>query len=387
MKSNWMPVIFFFILVLGIFAAGCVGPDYVQKTDIVVVKLSPDGNVEWSKILDSGDTRDEASSVFEGKDGGIFIGGAGWRGRPWLIKISESGEMLWDKTFAYGYSDYVYTINQTRDDGIIIATLGGEVFLLTQKGNTVWNESVGFQDIHIIEPTPEGNFIIAGEALAKLDKYGNITGSQAFPNFTKVYPVIEMNDRKGYLVHAYSTQKNNYALRLDRNGTIRTTTPLDTLPNSTKGCTTPSGECYFMIYEDRAPPIVYFNQEYNQTMTRIGKLTPSVIFFDREGAVTGKHLLNNASPIVTGTQDGGYFSAGFGSRGQYVDFVLGSVPEGTGMAVKLNPDGTIAWEKHISNVRLSAVKSVIQTSDGGYVVAGDIEKGLDKPGLIELFFR
>lgn len=54
-KRASQPGILYLIAVVCILVtAGCTGKDYIENTDIEVVKFTPDEEVEWSKVPDSG---------------------------------------------------------------------------------------------------------------------------------------------------------------------------------------------------------------------------------------------------------------------------------------------------------------------------------------------
>ncbi|MEO0180581.1 MAG: hypothetical protein ABIM74_02010 [candidate division WOR-3 bacterium] len=67
---------------------------------------------------------------------------------------------------------------------------------------------------------------------------------------------------------------------------------------------------------------------------------------------------------VIQTADGGYAVAGetysFGAGGGWNDFFV----------LKLNPDGSVAWAKTYGGTSIEFATSIIQTTDGGYAVAG-----------------
>ncbi|MEN6609283.1 MAG: hypothetical protein ABFC24_00430 [Methanoregulaceae archaeon] len=276
--------------------------DYEQKTDIVVVKLTPNGDVSWSKVLDSGDSYDIASSVFEGSDGSVYIGGFGWNHYPWLIKLSSQGDLLWNCTFIfYGYGSGIYAINETQDHTIVTTTWEGTIYRFDPNGTRLNDGYHTGIDVPSIESMPDGGFRVIGNTIATFDRNGTFTGN----------------------ISATST-------------TIQLTANLT--------------------------PAVTQTPSINDSSNGTGAENP---------------ILKNASSVVTRTRDGGYFTSGLGRNGSYTVWVPGRVPEGAGMAVKLNPDGTIAWEKQLLKIKISNIKRVIQTHDGGYVVVGEYDRAFD----------
>src|SRR5690606_15486957 len=100
------------------------------ETDFWVVKLSSNGNLEWQKSL-GGSSHDSALEV-EIVSGGYVISGfsesndgdvTGHQGAGdfWVIKLSETGDLLWEKTMGGTDEDGAYAIQQTPDNGFIVA--------------------------------------------------------------------------------------------------------------------------------------------------------------------------------------------------------------------------------------------------------------------------
>jgi hypothetical protein len=55
-------------------ASGCCNLDYVPNHDIVVLKLAPDGVLEWTRVVDRG-SDNEGKDLVELPDGGYAIAG------------------------------------------------------------------------------------------------------------------------------------------------------------------------------------------------------------------------------------------------------------------------------------------------------------------------
>jgi hypothetical protein len=289
------------ILVFVIFVAGCIGPDYVPYHQIVLVKLTPDGIVEWSKVIDTG--RDQkAHNIIQTSDGGFAIYAEIADVQSYgvyldhLLRLSDSGKLLWDRN--------LYELG-CGPDILIPTTRGGIV--------TAWRGTI-----------------------CRFDAGGNN-------------------------VCTYAT---GIDLKVDENGNLVNATSLDCPANSKNKC--------MDLVENNCFPV------------RINNASAKPLNTTQAGTVTDAHVLNNASRVAIQTGDGGYFSAGFGKGGRYEVIYFAKARTGVLMAVKLNPDGTIAWEKHVPNVAVNQVDRVIQTSDGGYVIMSEHDKFYDT-WLDELF--
>ncbi len=112
-------------------------------SDVWVIKVSATGSLVWQKAF-GGTHTDQANSICATTDGGAVIAGwtnsndgdvsglhgaAGGAADFWVIKIDNSGSIQWQKTLGGSKNDYAQSIKQTRDGGYIVA------------GNTYSNDS------------------------------------------------------------------------------------------------------------------------------------------------------------------------------------------------------------------------------------------------------
>jgi uncharacterized repeat protein (TIGR01451 family) len=157
-----------------------------------LIKLSATGVLEWQKSL-GGRDRDETRSIIQTKEGGYIVAGltqsndgdvSGNRGSQdaWVIKLSSSGNIQWQKCLGGSNSDGASAIIQTADGGYAIAGVAassdGDVtrndtrqeengwgVKLSAVGNIEWQKSVGGTrpDIfRMIVQTPEGGYLLGG---------------------------------------------------------------------------------------------------------------------------------------------------------------------------------------------------------------------------------
>ena len=105
---------------------------YDDFGDGFIVKLSSTGTIEWQKEI-GGDRKDYLTSIFETPDGGSIVGGitASYGGDIplpsygfedcWIIKLSNSGNIEWQRRFGGNDSDILYSLIPTIDNGFIFA--------------------------------------------------------------------------------------------------------------------------------------------------------------------------------------------------------------------------------------------------------------------------
>ncbi|HHT9140150.1 MAG TPA: hypothetical protein ACFYEA_08615 [Candidatus Tripitaka californicus] len=105
------------------------------KDDIWLLKLRPDGTIDWQKTY-GGDKDDWAESVQQTTDGGYIVAGGttsfGVRwGKAWVLKLRADGTVEWQKTYGGIEQDRAKSVQQTTDGGYILA--GGTCSFGTEK--------------------------------------------------------------------------------------------------------------------------------------------------------------------------------------------------------------------------------------------------------------
>jgi len=194
-------------------------------TDVWVIKLSPIGHIEWQKCL-GGSEADAGFSVLIASDGGYLLGcstysndgdvsiNKGWSD-IWLVKLSESGSIEWEKTYGGSDFDICSTVIMASDNSYIIAgstySNDGDVtgnhgsydhwiVKVDQMGNIEWQKCLGGSDYDqsadIIQAS-DGYYYVLGYAqstdgdvidaightdfwLVKLDEAGTIIWTHSY---------------------------------------------------------------------------------------------------------------------------------------------------------------------------------------------------------------
>ena len=134
--------------------------------------------LEWSKAFGGADY-DVGYSVQQTLDEGYIIAGYtnsyGAGGYDvWLIKTNSRGNAVWSKTFGGSGGDIGYSVQQTPDGGYIIAGQtasygngGNDVWLIKtdSSGNAIWNNTFGggVDDVgYSVQQTTDEGFIVTG---------------------------------------------------------------------------------------------------------------------------------------------------------------------------------------------------------------------------------
>ena len=244
---------------------------------------------------------------------------------PIVSDISEELFIEWDKTFGGSEADRANTIIQTTDGGYVLTGM------TRSKGAGKW-------DIWVIKLDQEGNML--------WDK--TFGGSEA----DWAYSIIQTGDG-GYAV-AGSTEskgagkKDAWIIKLDYEGNM--------LWDKTFGG---SGFDYARAIIQTA------NGGYILTGYTLG-LDAWIIKLDYEGNMLwdktfGGSKDDRASTIIR-TADGGYILTGM------------TLSKGAGgcdaWIIKLDQEGNMLWDKTFGGSEDDWANSIIQTTDGGYAVAG-----------------
>ena len=177
--------------------------DVLNKTnnsyDYWLIKFDAFGNQEWQKVYGGSDD-DRGQEIINTSDGGYAIIGSSKSQDGdvslnsgfndfWVLKISNSGNLIWEKSFGYSGSDNGFSIIQTQDNGYLITGVidvtssngqgnnklninrhaGGDywVIKINSLGNLQWSRYFGgsFTDTsYALSETQTGNFIIVGSS-------------------------------------------------------------------------------------------------------------------------------------------------------------------------------------------------------------------------------
>lgn len=127
--------------------------------DYWIVKLNSTGTLQWQKTF-GGSMDERAYSIQQTTDGGYVAGGytkssdgdvTGNHGDYdyWLIKLSSTGTLQWQKALGGTSSDQAHTVQQTADGGYIIAG-----FTASVNGDVTFNH--GFEDLWIVKLNSTG---------------------------------------------------------------------------------------------------------------------------------------------------------------------------------------------------------------------------------------
>jgi len=330
----------------------------------------------WNQVY-GGAGADFAHSLVETSDGGYAVAGCtssfGAGGADFLlIKTDEYGTMEWNRTYGGIGGDFAYSLVETSDGGFALAGVtdsfgaGGNDFWLIKTdsfGNMEWNQTYGGANSSIaysLVETSDGGYALAGSSgsplyfpigsgttdfwLVKTDAIGNMEWNQTYGGTGDevAYSLVETSD--GGFALAGEQSHNFWLVKTDAYG--------NTEWNQTYG-----------------------EAKYNHAYSVVepadgGFVLASTNFWliktDAHGTVEwnwtyGREDYDTVYSLVE-TSDGGFALAG----------ETCSVDDGNGFwLVKTNVYGNMEWNQTYRRTEYDRPYSLIQTSDGGYALAGE----------------
>jgi len=174
--------------------------DIIDKTttdsDFWILKLSETGAILWNRTF-GGSNDDVATHISNTNDGGFIVtgysrssdgdvsGNAGFHDY-WILKLNANGDKQWNKTFGFSGSDQAFKILQTKDGGYLVSGF----FDVTASGGA-GNDGRGSGNRHGV-----GEFWVL-----KLNASGDYTWRRYFggTNNDRSYDALETSDG-GYLI-------------------------------------------------------------------------------------------------------------------------------------------------------------------------------------------
>jgi len=207
--------------------------EYSSSNDIVLLKLSSSGVVQWAKSYGTPGQIDYAHTMAKLSDGGLVIAGHGVvspfpTGQDVIImKLTPNGDVVWAKQYADVNQDNCYGVIQTSDGGIVAvgftvrsgaADFDILVIRLDAYGNTLWAKAYGTSGQndfgYSVAQLSDGNLIVAGEvggygdgALKIRLSDGALLWAKVFPTAMLDYwyrPQITSTPDGGFLIPAFT---------------------------------------------------------------------------------------------------------------------------------------------------------------------------------------
>jgi len=156
--------------------------DYRQNFDVRLMKLDPSGKVQF-KVTIKDTYSGEADSLTQTSDGGYAIAGSiiseGVERDFWIAKTDSNGNMKWKKSFKKYKNKDIYSIQQTLDNGYILAgwsISSCDVWIMKTdpNGNEQWSKTYEGIDYELLRQTADGSYnLYSRNLIINIDTEGN----------------------------------------------------------------------------------------------------------------------------------------------------------------------------------------------------------------------
>ena len=214
-----------------------------------LIKTDDKGKEEWSRTF-GGNENDQIVSVQQTEDGGYILAGGTFTFNSgnedgWLIRTDEKGREIWSKTFGGNEDDRIISVQQTKDGGYVLtgytssygSGFDGWLIKTNEKGKEEWSKTFGEIDIDYlisVEQTNDNGYVLAGYTtslgageldawLVKTDTKGNELWSKTFGDsrLNQIYSVNQTKD-EGYILTGITYSINDimqgWLIKTDKNG-------------------------------------------------------------------------------------------------------------------------------------------------------------------------
>jgi hypothetical protein len=362
----------------------------------------------WNRTF-GGSGDDVGTYIAQTNDGGYIITGytssygvdapyswiikAQYRGDIWLIKTDSEGNKIWDRTFGGLGKDLGFCVQQTKDNGYIITgckklfLIGNyDVYLIKTdpKGNKEWektfggsNEDVGFSVLQ----AEDGGYVIAGYTsfsegkmvwLIKTDSEGNKEWERTIGRKDSEAASIQQTNDGSYIIAGYTTlfdtNKDVWLIKTNSEGDWEWF----------KNFGGPNKDIGMSVQEtqDGGFIITGLTESYGT-----GKGDVWLIKTNSTGAREWDKTFGgpdyDLGSSVQQTKDGGYIITGYNTTSSRLDknqsWLFSLAGLGRVYLIKTDSNGNEEWEETFGGSRSDWGNSVLESQDGGYVIAGVTE--------------
>ena len=304
----------------------------------IIIKKEPQPVEIWNKTF-AGPGIDKAYSVQQTRDGGYIIAGeteyfTSHYGLPetgvWLVKTDSTGNMQWNRTFTETDNLGGYCVRQTSDDGYIISVTSTNsdidmsdfwLIKVDSSGNKQWSRIFGGKSsdkAYCIQQTSDDGFIITGKTYAYDVFYDiwliktDVTGNELW---NKTFGGTDIDSAHS----VWQTHDDGYI---------------------TAGTTSSFGDDRCNVWLVKTDP--NGNEQWNKTYWE---------------------TCMDCATLIQQTHDGGYIIAGVVNSNLTDKYDI--------CIAKTDSSGNMQWNKTFAKNTFNQAYCVKQTSDGGYIIAGE----------------
>ena len=334
---------------------------------IEVTRANP--STQWIKDIESF-SLGNGNSVIQTADGGYALTG-GKDGGFLLLKTNSSGDVQWEKTYGTEaeFTSFANAIVQANDGGYLIAGQGtpwpnfigpnGTLFNLIKTdplGNVQWNRSYSTKDTPFLAKslikTSDGGYAVAGYAETGHTIMGSGTG---FVCLVKINEAGNIEWKKQIINDAPWSQIHISVVETGDSGYA-----LLTVADFTENTVPVVENADFWLIKTDSNGDIQWSENYG-----------------------GPH--NDLPSGFIETSDGSYLLGGSTLRNSTVDSI--TYLQQDAWLVKTDSEGNMLWNKTYGGDGGDVIRSVLESQDGGYVVAAMVDVSSENPPSGALIFK
>ena len=167
---------------------------------LFIMKISSGGAIEWTKVYDYPDTKEEGYGITCLPDGGFAVcgkvhGTGQWAGLAWILRTDANGDTLWTREWGASIENYGKTILFNNDE-LVVLTKGTDDTLTTQGPHLLFYDLEG--SYLRGSDYPELQYILPGDMC--------IASDSGFIFVTKTFPSISHTDQYGEIMWRHSIE-------------------------------------------------------------------------------------------------------------------------------------------------------------------------------------
>ena len=352
--------------------------------DCWVVRLDANGQKLWDATY-GGNGDERISKLKQTSDGGFVLAGYSTTGTngtktsppfggydSWLVRLDESGNSLWDKSYGGTSEDYLETVNVLSGGGFLLTGLSssgpsgnktstlfggspgfGDAWLVRvdDDGQKLWDASYGGSGDDTAESVIElgdGGFIVAGFSIS------GATGNKTSPNYGNFDVWVFRIDSNGNRLWDRSYGGNDY-----------------------ESCyrIVPAGDGYLLGATSAS------GVSGNKTSPGYGNFDYWIIRLDSDGNAlwqktfggSGADFLRTVAP----TRDGGFVLGGRSNSGVSGNKTTSGYGDNDFWIVRIDSEGNKLWERTVGGNASDDSFDGTQTADGGFIFTGWSYSGIN----------
>lgn len=390
--------------------------------------------IQWQNTIDA-EGSDKLSVMYQTLDRGYICAGtsasnasldktedSNGDGDFWIVKLDSVGELEWQNTIGGSLVENLYTADETMDKGHILggrsySSISGDktedskgksdywVVKLDSNGVIDWQKTIGgssWDELKSIHQTYDGGYICGGISssgvsgdkteslkgvydywILKLDPIGNIEwqktiGGNDFDQLTSIKQTFD----KGYVVGGYSPSDASYdktesslgnddywILKLDSVGSIEWQNTIGGNSWDELNEVIQSSDGGYLLAGTS-----YSNATGDKTEDTFGNADYWVIKLDLNGQILWQNTIGGGSTdqlySIQETNNGEILIGGTSYSNMSGEKTEDNHGSNDYWILMLNSIGEVQWQKTIGGAYSDHLYTVVESNDGGYVLAG-----------------